>query len=76
MKISLFFVAYVKTYAYLYTCNQLKKLIMEIQIETKKLTNDELNGLKSLIDYVISKRVNDDASSLSYMELLNLKNKL
>jgi hypothetical protein len=40
------------------------------------LTKDEIKGVSQLIDYVISHRVNNRASELSYLELLNLRNKL
>jgi hypothetical protein len=42
----------------------------------QELTTDEINGLISLINYVIGKRKSDKASDLSYTELLELKNKL
>jgi hypothetical protein len=44
--------------------------------QVEQLTQDEQNGLISIINYVIDKRVGNNASSLSYLELLNLKNKL
>lgn len=44
--------------------------------QVEELTQDEQNGLISILNYVIDARVNDNASKLSYLELLNLKNKL
>jgi hypothetical protein len=41
-----------------------------------ELTNDESNALISLINYVIDHRVNERACSISYTDLINLKNKL
>jgi len=41
-----------------------------------ELSSTELVGLQSLINYVINQRINDQASNLSYLELINLKNKL
>jgi hypothetical protein len=44
--------------------------------QVEELTQDEQNGLISILQYVIDARVGDNASKLSYLELLNLKNKL
>jgi hypothetical protein len=40
------------------------------------LTNDELNAMINLIDYVIAHRVNDKACGIGYLGLINLKNKI
>lgn len=44
--------------------------------QVEELTQDEQNGLISILHYIIYARVGDNASNLSYLELLNLKNKL
>lgn len=41
-----------------------------------ELDKNQKSGLIQLISYVIGKRVNDEATDLSYTELLNLKNEL
>lgn len=41
-----------------------------------ELTTDEIKGLTSIINYVINIRIVNNASDLSYLELLNLKNKI
>jgi len=41
-----------------------------------KLDLEQKKGLVQLISYTINNRVNDEATDLSYMELLNLKNEL
>lgn len=55
---------------------ELKKYLDDNCWKSKTITNDEINGILSIINYVINKRVNNNASDLSYTELLNLKNKL
>ena len=40
------------------------------------LTNDESNAIISMINYVIDHRVNEKACSISYTDLINLKNKM
>ena len=44
--------------------------------QVEELTQDDLNALISLVNYSINNRTNEVASGLSYLELLNLKNKL
>jgi hypothetical protein len=44
--------------------------------QVEELTQDDLNALISLVNHSINNRTNEVASGLSYMELLNLKNKL
>jgi len=42
----------------------------------QELTSSEVKGLISIINYVVNNRATDEASDLSYTELLELKNKL
>ena len=44
--------------------------------QVEQLTQDDQNALISLINYAINKRIGERASGLSYLELINLKNKL
>jgi hypothetical protein len=44
--------------------------------QVEQLTQDDHNALISLINYAINKRIGERASGLSYLELINLKNKL
>jgi len=44
--------------------------------QVEELTQDDLNALISLVNHSINNRTNEVASGLSYLELLNLKNKL
>jgi hypothetical protein len=44
--------------------------------QVEQLTKDEENALISLINHAINKRIGEQASGLSYLELINLKNKL
>lgn len=54
----------------------LKEYLEENYWSYKYLTPDEIKGLLTMINYLISQRINDKASDLSYTDLLNLKNKL
>lgn len=40
------------------------------------LTKDEVVGLSQIISWVIGSRKGDEISDLSYLDLINLKNKL
>jgi hypothetical protein len=44
--------------------------------QVEELTQDDINALISLVNHSINNRTNEVASGLSYLELLNLKNKL
>ena len=44
--------------------------------QVEELTQNDINALISLVNHSINNRSNEVASGLSYMELLNLKNKL
>ena len=44
--------------------------------QVEELTQDDLHALISLVNHSINNRTNEVASGLSYLELLNLKNKL
>jgi len=44
--------------------------------KVSEISAEEIQGILDIINYIILKRKNDDASNLSYMELINLKNKL
>jgi transcriptional regulator of heat shock response len=55
---------------------QLKESLDSESWGFEELNKDEVKGVISMINYIIDKRINDRASSLSYTELINLKNKL
>lgn len=42
----------------------------------EELTSQETTGLIAMINFAISHRITDKVSDLSYLELINLKNKL
>lgn len=54
----------------------LKEHLADNHWQVEELTKDEQNGLISLINYATAKRIGDNASGLSYLELITLKNKL
>lgn len=55
---------------------ELKQYLEDNFWSYKILTQDELNSLISLVNYLISKRIDDEPNNLSYLDLLNLKDKL
>lgn len=71
MKISLFFVAYVKTYAYLYTCNHLKLITMttlQKKKAIKKLATNMLKESNKLMLQKIDKALNSGAIDVDAWE--------
>jgi hypothetical protein len=59
------------------TKSMLETSVVSLELDKEKeLSQEEKNGILDLISYAIDKRVNDKATSLSYTELINLKNKL
>ena len=56
--------------------NELKEYLGNNYWSSTELTQSELSGIVQMITYCIGQRINDSASDLSYMELLELRNKL
>ena len=54
----------------------LKDHLADNNWQVEQLTKDEQNALISLINHATAKRIGEQASGLSYLELINLKNKL
>ena len=57
------------------TVDLIKTSIVSVELDNEKeITEDEKSGIIELINYVINERV--EMETLSYTELLNLKNKM
>ena len=55
---------------------ELKNYLENNSWKSTDINPDELNAIISMINFVIGKRIGEQASGLSYLELLNLKNKI
>lgn len=55
---------------------ELKEYLSENSWSSKELTQEEITGVTQMINYCINKRINNKATDLSYMKLLEVINKL